>query len=708
MDSLNTSISDFNRKIRLSYFWTHRAINSQRDFDYKKLPFTGKSDWEPPDKGIPEKVFDILNELDQKVQNVNIVKDRDNLCPSQINALKTLKNKKHIIIKKADKGSAIVIMNRNDYLFEAERQLNNERHYTKIEEPVFPETAKRYTEILNSLEEQKILMPKQMAYLLPSAEARARQFYLLPKIHKAMNKWTLENRMPPGRPIVSDCSSESYNISEYIDAHLQPVANQHPSYIKDTYDFLNKIRDIKVPPGALLITLDIESLYTNIQTADGLESVRKMFQKHPTAHCLRPEKEILELLELNLNGNDFKFNDQWYLQVSGTAMGKKYAPSYANIDMAILEEEVLERVPRKPLVFLRFLDDIFIIWTYSREEFMEFFQYLNNYRESIKFQHNISDESVDFLDVTIYKGNKFKHEGTLDTKVYCKPTDTHELLHKSSFHPKHTFLGIIKSQLIRYFKICSDNDSFNTACSTLFKALREKRNYSQRFLRKIKSDTVDMLEKCRSLYGPAGCAIPCAERRCESCLYLKAASEFDSRYSDNSFTITGKLDCNSTNVVYLIECGECEEQYVGETSTSLKARLNHHVSDINGYKETSVAEHFNQLSHRGVQDLQITPILQVPDSGSKDRDAVCRRRHEAFFIKKLKTMCPLGINEKIEDTGIMAFPVFYNATASVTAKLVRETYSTLQEAYPKHFKNKLVTAFKRNKSLKDMLVSSKL
>ena len=160
-----------------------------------------------------------------------------------------------------------------------------------------------------------------------------------------------------------------------------------------------------------------------------------------------------------------------------------------------------------------------------------------------------------------------------------------------------------------------------------------------------------MLEKCRSLYSPVGCAVPCGKRRCQCCLHVKPASDFDSRYSESEFIITGKLDCNSTNIVYLIECKKCEEQYVGETSKPLKVRLSNHISDINRYKDTSVAEHFNQFDHNGVEDLQITPILQVPDSGSKMRDMLTRRKHESSFIKKLKTLSPLGINVKLEEKG---------------------------------------------------------
>ena len=59
-------------------------------------------------------------------------------------------------------------------------------------------------------------------------------------------------------------------------------------------------------------------------------------------------------------------------------------------------------------------------------------------------------QSVNFLDVTISKGVDPAHVGKLVTKVYFKPTDTHALLHKASFHPQHTFRGIVKSQLIRF------------------------------------------------------------------------------------------------------------------------------------------------------------------------------------------------------------------------------------------------------------------
>lgn len=78
--------------------------------------------------------------------------------------------------------------------------------------------------------------------------------------------------------------------------------------------------------------MDVTSLYTNIDISEGLIAVKNIFSKYPDPR--RPDLEILQLLYINLKRNDFEFNNQFYLQTKGTAMGKKFAPAYANIFMA--------------------------------------------------------------------------------------------------------------------------------------------------------------------------------------------------------------------------------------------------------------------------------------------------------------------------------------------------------------------------------------
>ena len=92
---------------------------------------------------------------------------------------------------------------------------------------------------------------------------------------------------------------------------------------------------------------------------------------------------------------------------------------------------------------------------------------LNSHHPSITVKAELSSESMHFLDTVVYKGNRFKETGTLDTKVYFKPTDTLELLHKKSHHPNHTFKGLIKSQILRYVRICNLLFSLRVTTSTL-------------------------------------------------------------------------------------------------------------------------------------------------------------------------------------------------------------------------------------------------
>ena len=73
----------------------------------------------------------------------------------------------------------------------------------------------------------------------PPTKPRDHRFYMPPKTHKPVESWTIPNKMPPGRPIVSDCNSTRKNIAGFIDYHLKCYANQHPLYIKNTYDLID-------------------------------------------------------------------------------------------------------------------------------------------------------------------------------------------------------------------------------------------------------------------------------------------------------------------------------------------------------------------------------------------------------------------------------------------------------------------------------------
>ena len=116
-----------------------------------------------------------------------------------------------------------------------------------------------------------------------------------------------------------------------MDYFLKPTIPHIKSYIRDTTDFLHKINNIQaLPPGTLLVTLDVTSLYTNIPKKEGIWAVPKALAKHRPGQQHPSNQSLVQVLDIVLTRNNFGFNEEHFLQTSGTAMGTRVAPSYAN------------------------------------------------------------------------------------------------------------------------------------------------------------------------------------------------------------------------------------------------------------------------------------------------------------------------------------------------------------------------------------------
>ena len=131
-----------------------------------------------------------------------------------------------VVIKPADKGSAVVIQNRTDYIAEGLRQLNNSDFYRETDTDLTFTYNDEIKSLVEKLYEDKEISEKCRNYLqIP--KPRTSQLYLLPKIHKNQNP-------VPGRPIVSANSSPTESIYEFEDFFLQPLVQTTKTYVRDT------------------------------------------------------------------------------------------------------------------------------------------------------------------------------------------------------------------------------------------------------------------------------------------------------------------------------------------------------------------------------------------------------------------------------------------------------------------------------------------
>ena len=172
------------------------------------------------------------------------------------------------------------------------------------------------------------VIDEETANYLIVEDAKPDNIYFVPKIHKPQ-------RPPPARPICNIIRSATANISEWVDYQLQPLVEKLPSHIKDDNDFLRKLIDLnnssRLPPDTLLVTWDVKSLYTNITHDGGMKACERFMRRDDFFE--NKIAIILKFIELVLTSNNLKFQGSHYVQMTGTAMGTKMAPTSANLYM---------------------------------------------------------------------------------------------------------------------------------------------------------------------------------------------------------------------------------------------------------------------------------------------------------------------------------------------------------------------------------------
>lgn len=365
--------------------------------------------------------------------------------------MQTLKNDPSIIIKNADKGGAIVIMDRDHYKEMSLSQLQDHQFYTKMEQNEDRRTMLKIEKLTRKYQDN--LTDNEIEYLT-KYEVKSSNFYGLHKIHKCKN--IQENvkkcnstyiKLPrPNdlklRPIIAGPASSTQRLSNMLDIILKPLCTKVTSYVRDDMDFLNYIPQT-VPGDTILVTFDVSSLYTNIPHILGLEAIQYWLDKHPDQIDSRFSKEfILAGLKLVLENNTFLFDDENYLQIKGTAMGTKVAPTYASLVMGYLEEKLYSILPdifdADFTLYIkenwkRYLDDCFIFWTKTEEDLIKFHSILNELQASIKFTIDVHREKLPFLDILIIKDGE-----NIITDLFSKETDSHQYLDFHSCHPSHT------------------------------------------------------------------------------------------------------------------------------------------------------------------------------------------------------------------------------------------------------------------------------
>ena len=469
--------------------------------------------------------------------------------------------------------------------------------------------------------------------------------YGLPKIHK---------KDLPLRPIVSGNGSVFENCAKHLALVLNSVKGKNPHSIKNSIDFVEKIKDLEVPPGYKMVSFDVSALFTSIPIDLALTSIRSKLVKDPSwrTHTELSLEQVMTLLELCLSNTYFVFRGTFYQQKFGAPMGSPISPAVADLCMEVFEEEMLAACPPhlQPKIWVRYVDDTFsVLHMYAIEDFTT---YLNSINEHIQFTREIEEEphssndatdspvstsdsiaQLPFLDVEAHK----LEDGSLKTKVYRKPTHTDQYLNWDSGHHLDHKRSVVRTLLNRVETHVSDPADRQAEIQHVHSVLKAN-GYKDWALKIPNQKDKEARKAQKQLAKP-----PDAPRKPSVGLpYVQGLSEelqrifashgvnvFHKPFNTLRQALVHPKDKTETKdkcgAIYHIPCGTCDDFYIGETSRKMGVRFKEHLKSD---KESAVLDHVKATGHSfSFEDVSIL---------AREAYYAPRKTREALEIHKYK------------------------------------------------------------------------
>ena len=466
----------------------------------------------------------VINSMkNKKTRTFNLSKATRN----SINKLRLLVRNKVIDIRKVDKGELILIIDYNQRILTEELNIS---HIAVLSEPQCSnwQENKDFSEFkLKQLYAEKFITKEELASVtgllaggvngklrnndksikytrtINNIELFAKQttpyVYPLYKAHK-LSKAELFMIPPeevhtaiPSRLVVGMASCQLSRIQIWLEHLLTPLSKLygHFEYIKDSTDFLVHLENVKEKAvneqwdwnNIVLFSVDIKALYPSVKFEYLELALRHCFDKY-TNWTDTIKNILIDIIIYTLKNQQIYWKDRYYTLNQGITTGGKHSVPLANILLTFISRYTFEsdsqfRQKFMEIIMLwkRFIDDCFgilkgtindfLIWFNTLQEV--FFRYgleLTCDTDSHEIKNGVFIEKdnkvLTFLDMDI-----FKADGTIHSKEHRKETSVNSYIPVNSAHPRHTFAGIVKSQLYRIRRLCSRNCDFTESIESL-------------------------------------------------------------------------------------------------------------------------------------------------------------------------------------------------------------------------------------------------
>ena len=486
-------------------------------------------------------------------------------------AIKSLQCDESIIILPADKGNTTVVMDRVEYSNKLADLIEN-GGYCKVKKNPNLKTKRKLSQILSK---NKDLIPQRKYRQLIQHYSKLPHIYGLPKIHKDGI---------PLRPIVHCRGSACHPLSCYLVKIVNPLRGKSSSYVRNSTHFVEKIRNAPIHSNQIV------SLFTKVPTDETLAVVQDMLAVDSSLEertCISIDN-LMEMLTFCVETTYFEMVLTYTIKWRAWRWDL-HCPQCWPIYMEYFEEMALGSIPLNPLMWLRYIDDTFILWPHQ-EDVQILMNHVNSIRPSIQFtMEKEQDNKLSFLDVLITHT-----EHGFCTSVYHKPTFTGHYLNFHSHHPYNVKKGIVCCLQHRAKAISSD-EVYQKEMDSLKETL-----YQNNYPESITSATINLdhkteedTPKLTTVCLPYVRGLTEKIRKIWNPYDIRMTFRSESTLRRHLLRVKPPTENHMTkNCVYSIPCS-CGKVYKCETCRPLKVRLEeHHKAVVRGeIEKLSMADH---------------------------------------------------------------------------------------------------------------------
>ena len=393
---------------------------------------------------------------------------KPNLTRAEQQALVTLRQRRDIIIKPADKNLGLTIMDVAAYRAAVNSHVRDTAVYTPVEDvaAAIRTACSQLTQLVARY--QAHLGPKVCEYLLAGRRmTQVPHLYVLPKLHKMRMGAAV-----PTRPIAACHSWVTTHLSKYVADLLEGALSRYDTVLRDRTHLVTALEQCTVTADTYLLTFDVESLYPSIDQQQCAQACAEAVGGSG-AHRMMVEEFLLYILRNNI----VQVGGSHYRQVQGGAMGTNCLPQAAQLYLAIKWEAPLRRKLGAgfPAMYKRFIDDGFVIFQGTHAELLHFIACLGSELPNIHITYTYSQFQVEYMDLVVYKaGPPGAAVQRLRVRTHQKPLNRYLYIPWSSFHHPGMFNSFIHAELIRYVVTNSDPVWYECMLRKFTHRLRER------------------------------------------------------------------------------------------------------------------------------------------------------------------------------------------------------------------------------------------